>query len=173
MTNRELPQPAIVVGLTADADGYVTHIVRQAAQFATAFGAGLVVVSVDTGRLPIALAPDGSVIAFDLDPDVADEVTERVDPDLTAAVDAAVRRYQVPVRYQERAGEAVRELAAAADECDALAIVVGARRPGLRAGAHELLSGSIASHLVHRQARPVIVIPIRQYNAEDASEVGS
>lgn len=160
-------QPTIVVGLTGDSDGYVTHIVRQAAHFAAAFGAELLVVSIDTTRFPVALAPDGSVVAFDLDPDVGGEVVEQVDPGLTAAIEAAARRDQVPVRLEQRAGEPVRELTSAADDCDALAIVVGARRPGLRATAHEFLSGSIASHLVHRQARPVIVIPIRQDHADD------
>ena len=40
------------------------------------------------------------------------------------------------------------------------ALHVGSRRGGLRSSMHEVLGGSVAAHLSHRQPRPVVVIPL-------------
>jgi hypothetical protein len=39
-------------------------------------------------------------------------------------------------------------------------IVVGSREAGLRGSVREFFAGSVALHLSHRQARPVVVVPL-------------
>jgi nucleotide-binding universal stress UspA family protein len=57
-------------------------------------------------------------------------------------------------------GEPARALARLADSADASVIVVGTREGRVGARLEQLLLGSVAVHLTHRQARPVVVIPL-------------
>jgi nucleotide-binding universal stress UspA family protein len=57
-------------------------------------------------------------------------------------------------------GEPARALARLADSADASVIVVGTREGRVGARLEQLLLGSVAVHLTHRQARPVVVVPL-------------
>ena len=57
-------------------------------------------------------------------------------------------------------GEPARALARLADSADAAVIVVGTREGRVGARLEQLLLGSVAVHLTHRQARPVVVVPL-------------
>lgn len=136
------------------------RVVREAMRFAGMLDASLVLASVDTTRYTTAHNPDGSVAAFSIDPDAAEVVTEEFDPELADRVRALVEPSGIPFTVRALAGDPAHELARLAHDLDAVAIVVGTRKPGLRTTAHEFFNGSVAVHLAHRQHHPVIVIPL-------------
>lgn len=136
------------------------RVVREAVRFAEMFGASLVLATVDTTRYTTAHNPDGSVAAFSIDPDTAEVVTEEFDPELADRMRALVEPSGIPFTVRALAGDPAHELARLAHDLDAVAIVVGTRKPGLRTTAHEFFNGSVAVHLAHRQHHPVIVIPL-------------
>jgi nucleotide-binding universal stress UspA family protein len=57
-------------------------------------------------------------------------------------------------------GDPARALARLADSADASVIVVGTREGRVGARLEQLLLGSVAVHLTHRQTRPVVVVPL-------------
>lgn len=152
---------ALVVGVAPGKGKQPDHVVRQAAEVASKLGAQLVIATVDPIRYEVRRNQDGSVVASDIDPDLADEeITEKFDQNLAQHLADVVEPAHVRYSFRALAGEPARELARLADELDAFAIVVGTRKPGLRASAHDFFSGSVAVHLAHRQKRPVIVVPV-------------
>lgn len=58
------------------------------------------------------------------------------------------------------AGDGAGALAHLADTVDAQLIVVGSRSGGVRASTHDFVGGSVAVQLIHRQSRPVLVVPV-------------
>jgi nucleotide-binding universal stress UspA family protein len=136
------------------------RVVQEAMQFARMLSASLVLASVDTTRYTTGHNADGSVAALSIDPDAAEVITEEFDPELAERLRAAVGPSGVPFEFRALAGDPAHELARLAHELDAVAIVVGTRKPGLRTTAHEFFNGSVAVHLAHRQHHPVIVVPI-------------
>ncbi|WP_022881413.1 universal stress protein [Gryllotalpicola ginsengisoli] len=157
-------QPAhgscLVVGVVTGREHQPDHVVQEAALLARKLGDGLVIATVDPARYEVRRNPDGSVVAFDIDPDLGEEVREEFDASAADHLASLVEPTGVPYSLRALAGEPATELAALADEVDADAIVVGTRKPGLRTGAYEFFNGSVAVHLAHRQHRPVIVIPL-------------
>ena len=65
----------------------------------------------------------------------------------------------VPWTYEARHGDPAKVLCAAADEHDALLIVVGSRGEGLRRALGRLMDPSISHAVIQRQRRPVLVVP--------------
>jgi nucleotide-binding universal stress UspA family protein len=151
-------RPAVVLGVT---QGQPETVVLQAANFAAHFDAELVCVHVDTTRYMIEALADGTIAAFPLDPDIPDLMPEVFDPEFELHLEHVLSGAPVAVEWSVRevAGEPAQEISRVAEERDAALIVVGARQPGLRAGMREFFAGSVAVHLAHRQARPVVVIP--------------
>ncbi|GAB3802796.1 hypothetical protein GCM10028798_20760 [Humibacter antri] len=135
-------------------------VLIEAIRFARMLGAQLVVANVDATRYTTKRNPDGTVFAFPIDPDSADSVTEEFDQLLAAHVTALLKNSGVRWSMRALAGDPAHELARLAHEVNALAIVVGTRKRGLRTTAHEFFNGSVAVHLAHRQHHPVIVIPL-------------
>jgi nucleotide-binding universal stress UspA family protein len=83
-----------------------------------------------------------------------------------AAVAAEQRHVQrllagapVPWTYEARHGDPAKVLGSAADEHDALLIVVGSRGEGLRRALCRLVDPSISHGVIQRQRRPVLVVP--------------
>jgi nucleotide-binding universal stress UspA family protein len=70
---------------------------------------------------------------------------------------APFREAGVPFRSEVLYGPAVDALQQAADDEDALMIVVGRRA---RSGFAEILLGSVPHDLTHRAMRPVLVVPV-------------
>jgi nucleotide-binding universal stress UspA family protein len=65
----------------------------------------------------------------------------------------------VPWTYEARHGEPAKVLCTAAEEHDALLIVVGSRGEGLRRALGRLMDPSISHGVIQRQHRPVLVVP--------------
>jgi nucleotide-binding universal stress UspA family protein len=161
-------QRTLVVGVMArQPDAVATHAAALAAQL----GARLICATVDAGRYPVEERPDGNIRSAPVDPDLADvdedaggggdgPPVDRVDPELEAHLHAVLDPTGVPWETRALAGDPARALAHLAETLDAMMIVVGTRERGLRGSLHELVNGSVAAHLAHRQHRPVVVIPL-------------
>jgi len=134
------------------------HLLVPAARFAAAFGAELVCAHVDVARYPTGELPDGSVTSLPFDPDLSELGEEIFDPALARGIAEVLGPGSVPWSLRSLAGDPALALSRLADSLDAVAIVVGTRRR--RDGIREFFAGSVAMHLAHRQARPVIVIPL-------------
>lgn len=151
------PSHHIVVGVVP---GQPAAVVSAAARFARHFDADLVCASVDAVRYPVDVLPDGSVVSLANDPDLGEELVERFDPDLHAAIASVLEGSGVAWSARALAGTPAQELARLADQLDAEMIVVGTREPGFRSSLHEFFNGSVAVQLAHRQPRPVVVVPL-------------
>ena len=68
----------------------------------------------------------------------------------------------VPWTYEARHGEPAKVLCTAAEEHDALLIVVGSRGEGLRRALGRLMDPSISHGVIQRQHRPVLVVPAHE-----------
>jgi nucleotide-binding universal stress UspA family protein len=147
----------IVVGVLP---GQPDDVVLQAALFAKRFNAELICANVDVTRYTVEELSDGSVSAFPIDPDQAEVVREEIDPAFATQLEHLLSHQEIAWSFRELAGEPARELARLADHVNAECIVVGTRHAGFRASAREFFTGSVAVHLVHRQHRPVVVIPL-------------
>ena len=152
-----MTERCIVVGVTAHQPPVV---VQTAARFARAFGIGLVCAHVDPGRYVVRENADGSVATRPLDSDVEEWTDTAFDPVLARRIGEWTQQERVDVALRELAGDVAHALGRLADVLDAEMIVVGSRRGGLRSSVHEFLGGSVAVHLVHRQSRPVLVVPL-------------
>ncbi len=76
--------------------------------------------------------------------------------------------FDVHWTFSTLAGEPARALSRLADTINACVIVVGTRERGLGARLEELLVGSVAVHLTHRQGRPVLVIPLDPHTGPES-----
>ncbi len=144
------PDPTLVVGHGQDPSS--DHALLAALDLARRLGARLHVVHViDLNDYPVNVdAPDWE---------------ERG----AAALAAEQRRVErllagapVPWTYATRHGDPVKVLCTAADEHDALLIVVGTRGEGLRRALGRLMDPSISHGVIQRQHRPVLVVPTHQ-----------
>lgn len=158
----------VVVGVSP---GQPDVVVREAARFAGRSGGELVCAHVTAGRFVVAERPDGSVVSASIDPDYDDEREQDLEPALVEHLAAVLD--PTGVRWSTRllAGDTADALGRLADTLDAAMIVVGAHRHGLARGVQELFNRSVAVHLAHRQARPVVVVPVRATDAY-GQEVG-
>ena len=147
----------ILVGVTY---GQSDVVLRHAARFARTFDAALVCAHVDPGRYVVEELPDGTVASLPLDPDLPELKDTDFDQGLVAQVRTAVADDSIELSFRELAGDVAYALTRLADILDVEMIVVGSRRGGVRAGLKQFLTGSVAAHLVHRQPRPVVVIPV-------------
>lgn len=148
---------SVVVGVVY---GQPAAVVATAAGFAERFDAELVCVFVDDTRYTIERLGDGTVLATSLDPDLADESVESIDPELSEAVAAVLDGGEVTWSIRALAGGPAQELGRIADELDAAMIVVGTREAGIIGSLREFFNGSVAVQLAHRQHRPVVVVPL-------------
>jgi nucleotide-binding universal stress UspA family protein len=151
------PDRTIIIGVVPkQPDEVLTHAAALAAQL----HARLVCATVDVGRYVVEEHPDGSVRSMTFDPDIADIREERFDPALQVHLAGVLDPTGVPWEVRALAGDPARALGHLAETLDAMMIVVGTHEGGLRGSLHELLNGSVAVHLAHRQHRPVLVIPL-------------
>jgi nucleotide-binding universal stress UspA family protein len=163
MTQSAGPRP-VVLGVSP---AQPEHVVLEGARFAQAFGGELVCAHVTAGRFVVAERPDGSVVSAPIDPDYDDEREQVLDPALVARLAAVLG--PTGVRWSARllVGDPADALARLADTLDAAMIVVGTHRHGVARGVQELFNRSVAVHLAHRQARPVVVVPARRAHGPD------
>lgn len=138
-------------------------VLVEAGRLAHDLGLELVCGHVDRGQYPVSEDPDGTIHSRPFDPDLPEqpdaefpaEVSEHI-----AAVLAEAGLESLAWSARELAGDPAHALAHLADVLDARFIVVGTHEPGVRGGLKEFFQGSIATHLAHRQRRPVIVVPV-------------
>ncbi len=145
----------IVVGV---APGQVDSIASVAVDLATRFDHELVCVAVDPSRYTTVDDAEHSV-SRPIDPDSYGR-TDPLDPDLVAHVRDLAAPAAVTVRFEIADGDPASELARVAAEVDAALIVVGTHEASFRQTVKEFVGGSVATHLVHHQHRPVVVVPL-------------
>ncbi|ROR80713.1 Nucleotide-binding universal stress protein, UspA family [Plantibacter flavus] len=148
---------AIVVGVTP---GQPDTVLVEAASFAQAFACRLVLAHVDASRFVVVENVDGTVTSLPFDADLHDFDPEPADPALEATAHRLLDDTDVVWELTQLAGDPARALGRLADSVSARAIIVGTRERGLRKGILEFFNGSVAATLAHRQARPVIVVPL-------------
>lgn len=147
----------IVVGVTPEQPELVT---LTAAELARGLGVPIFFGYADPGRVVEREFPDGRVQHADLDPDLSDdEQWRRREAQLIAALTSTMDGGAVEWELRYLAGRADRALTHLARAVDAAVIVVGTHRPGGGGRMHELLQGSVGTHLAHHQHRPVLVVP--------------
>lgn len=147
----------IVVGVTPQQS---PTVVQRAARFARQFEAVLVCAHVEAGNYVVKEHPDGSVESRPIDPDLPNWDDAVFDHALADRLRDLARDANVEVEFRELAGDVAHALARLAEVLNAEMIIVGSRRGGRRTSMQELLSGSIAVHLAHRQPRPLVVVPL-------------
>lgn len=162
--NPDGPVPILLVGVDEDQSPVV---VSTAAALAAQLGATVVCLNVQSGRLitqrlPEPLDRPTGQVGFDDGDEPDNRFPEALDKHLTEVFSAAGVSWEA----REVEGDPGKALARVAEELDATMIVVGTRRPGIRGRIEQLVDGSVAVHLAHRQSRPVLVVP------QDPSQTG-
>ena len=134
---------------------------RGAAELAGMLDAGLACVWVNPSRVSVepevGAAVETTLVDPDNDGDLGGQGLHAAD--LLQRLGRVLDVQPVAWRFFSRTGDAARALAEVAGELGAVAIAVGARRPGFAGWMDQALAGSVAARLVHTQARPVIVVP--------------
>lgn len=148
--------PTVVVGVTPHQPDTV---IRHAAKLTCKLGGRLLCAYVDTGQMTMFEGADGTLMAMPIDPDVVEEPTPFPD-DLQQQLSESAAEYGVQPEFRRPLGEPAIALAELAEAEHAYMIVVGTRRPGIKASLAEFFGGSVGAHLSHRQPRPVVVIPL-------------
>ena len=173
-------QSRVVVGVyPGQSDG----VVLQAAVFAARFDAELVCAWVDPGRHPRADHADRAAVALNEQGTItppADAATITLspataspalfDPYLTAHLARILGGHDIDWSTRQLSGDPAQALDQLAESLHAAMIVVGTRDGAVRGSLQEFFVGSIAMHLVHRQQRPVVVIPLDPVPFGDASQ---
>jgi nucleotide-binding universal stress UspA family protein len=150
----------VVVGLAANMPD---RVLDEAVAIARDLGTRLACVYVDESRVPVGEAPDGTVITApigDTDAEAARLINRLAGSQLTERVLPKARAANVTLTFHTLAGDPVTAIARFAVDRDARLIVVGTRRPGVRASLSLLLAGPVASRLARRQPVPVLVVPL-------------
>jgi len=156
-TSPENPAQTIIVGVDQD---QAQVVVAETAKLAALLGARVVCVNVQSGRfitqrLPESLGDSGPAGGFD-DGNEPDNVFP---PALEAHLESVFTSAGVSWEALELEGDPAKTLSRVAEEYNALMIVVGTRRKGMRSRMEQFIDGSIAVNLTHKQARPVLVVP--------------
>jgi len=154
----------VVVGVEP---GQAVLVLRHAAAFARRFGARLVCAYADESRYAVEEREDGTVVSLPIDPDLADGPRPEFDAGLRARIAEALAGEGVPWETRYLVGSPADALAGLAARLDAAMIVVGSRESGTRGTVREFFNGSIAARLSHRQARPVVVVPVAPVGHDD------
>ncbi|MCU1586158.1 MAG: universal stress protein [Microbacteriaceae bacterium] len=149
--------PRIIVGVFP---GQPESVIRHAAVFAERFGAELVCAWADSSRYVTEEGPDGIVESMPLDPDLADVEDAGFPEGYAAEIGRLLDPLGVTWSTRDLAGQPARALEHLSAAIQPIMIVVGSRRANARATVQEFFTGSVASHLAHRQRQPVVVIPL-------------
>lgn len=153
--------PAHGVILVGVQKGLPDAVLRAAARLARDLGEDLVCAHVDLERYTVGEKLDGGVMSASIDPDTAEDDTEGdFDAALAGHIDDVLAGTGVEWTGRELAGDPAHALARLADVVNARYIVVGTREASVRETLREFFQGSVASHLAHRQHRPVLVVPL-------------
>jgi nucleotide-binding universal stress UspA family protein len=139
--------------------GQPLAVMHRAAELAHSLNVKLICAYVDVTTY-LAEEPDGRAGAAPIDPDGIDDDIEGISAGINERLREALAGSGVQWSFVTLAGDPARALGRLAESSDASTIVVGTRERGLGARLEELLVGSVAVHLTHRQHRPVLVVPL-------------
>ena len=152
----EAVRGAVIVGVVPDQN---PRVVKEAAKFAAMMKAPLVVAHVDVTRF------DGYVHTAPIDVNIA---PGEADIDLVrASVAHALEGIDVDWRLHQLVGDPALALKHLAEQVDARLLVVGTRKRGIGESIREFFTGSVAARLAHRQARPILVVPLGEPAPDD------
>jgi nucleotide-binding universal stress UspA family protein len=154
----------VVVGVLPDQPLWVVQV---AAEYAKAFDAELVCVAADAAGFAYQELPDGTFLTSAIDPEPA-AVGPLIPEQRLAEIREVLAPSGVAWSMRELIGIPTDALMAVAEEEDALMIVVGSRPGGLRGALRNVFTGSVALRLVHRQYRPVVVVPTEPQESDAA-----
>jgi nucleotide-binding universal stress UspA family protein len=146
--------------------GQPLAVAHRAAELAYSLNVKLICAYVDVTTYP-AKEPDGRTEARPIDPDGIDDDIEGISADIKERLRDALDGTPIRWSFVTLAGEPARALGRLAESTDASVIVVGTRERGLGARFEELLVGSVAVHLTHRQHRPVLVVPLAKHHPKE------
>lgn len=149
------PEP-IVVGVTP---GQCEEVVTEAARLAERMNATLICAYVEPLQRGVFEGAGGTMLAVPVDTETAPEPTPFPEA-LKERVLELAQPYAIECAFARPVGEISIALGELGENSGAHTIVVGTRRPGVRAGIAEFFAGSVAAHLTHRQPRPVLVVPV-------------
>ena len=155
-------QKAVIVGIQPDQP---PHVLDEAVKYAKLLGAPLVIVHVDVTRFVTYEDPDGYVhsapIDLNLDAGVAEfEAVQK-------AAEEQMGDTGVTWTARQLVGDPALAIKQLAERSNARLIVVGTRRRGLGESIREFFTGSVAARLAHRQARPILVVPLGEPAPDD------
>lgn len=139
--------------------GQPLAVAHRAAELALSLNVKLICAYVDVTTY-LAEEPDGRAAARPTDPDGIDDDIEGISAGIAERLRQTLDGIGIGWSFVTLAGEPARALGRLAESTDAAIIVVGTRERGLGARVEELLVGSVAVHLTHRQHRPVLVVPL-------------
>ncbi|HAJ17840.1 MAG TPA: universal stress protein, partial [Microbacterium sp.] len=109
--------------------------------------------------------PDGYVHSAPIDVNIA---PGEADFDLVrASVAHALEGIDVEWRIHQLVGDPALALKHLAEQIDARLLVVGTRKRGIGESIREFFTGSVAARLAHRQARPILVVPLGEPAPDD------
>ncbi|MDN4643902.1 universal stress protein [Arthrobacter sp. PsM3] len=149
--------------------GQPLAVAHRAAELAYSLNVKLICAYVDITTY-LAEEPDGRVEALPIDPDGIDDDIEGISAGIAERLREALDGTGIGWSFMSLAGEPARALGRLAESTDASVIVVGTRERGLGARFEELLVGSVAVHLTHRQHRPVLVVPLAPHTRHHRQE---
>ena len=158
----EAVRGAVVVGVVPDQN---PRVVKEAAKYAAMMKAPLVVAHVDVTRFVTYEDPDGYVHSAPIDVNIA---PGEADLDLVhASVAHALEGIDLDWRIHQLVGDPALALKHLAEQIDARLLVVGTRKRGIGESIREFFTGSAAARLAHRQARPILVVPLGEPAPDD------
>ncbi|MBT2596411.1 universal stress protein [Arthrobacter sp. ISL-72] len=149
--------------------GQPLAVAHRAAELAYSLKVNLICAYVDVTSY-LVKEPDGRVEALPIDPDGIDDDIEGISESIRERLQDALDSTGIDWSFVMLAGDPARAMGRLAESVDASVIVVGIRERGLGARFEELLVGSVAVHLTHRQHRPVLVVPLAPHTKHHRQE---
>lgn len=149
--------------------GQPLTVAHRAVELAFSLNVKLICAYVDVTSY-LAEEPDGRVEALPIDPDGIDDDIEGISAGIRERLENAFEGAGIRWSFVTLAGDPARALGQLAESVEASIIVVGTRERGLGARFEELLVGSVAVHLTHRQHRPVLVVPLAPHTKHHPRE---
>ncbi|MFJ6678130.1 universal stress protein [Microbacterium sp. NPDC091382] len=156
------PHRPVIAGIVP---GQSPRVLREAAQYARMHGAPLLVAHVDVTRFVSYEDPDGYVhtAPINLDAIPGEALETQLRDEAARSLEGADMAWQLEML----AGDPALAMKDLAERTDARLIVVGTRKRGIGESIREFFTGSVAARLAHRQARPILVVPIGEPTSDD------
>ncbi|MDJ0355324.1 universal stress protein [Paenarthrobacter sp. PH39-S1] len=140
--------------------GQPAAVILNAAALAVRLGVELVCAYVDVASYPVTGRGGAPAGVRPIDPDTIDDGGVEIPAELTDRLGQVLASSPVVWSLQLLSGDPARALGVLAASLQATMIVVGTREHGIGARLEDLLTGSVAVHLTHRQHCPVLVVPL-------------